>query len=177
MVCCGVSGSGHCSGEREGVRITTMKSAHIPAVRAIEDESGLWTGSDTYWEGEVTGTQARVLVAVEQGKSGDEVVGYIHAWFVAGEVQITAIGVRADRWRRGIGTLLMEAMVDGARREGMTMAYLEVKWDNEAAIRLYEKMGFTAFGRRTGYYTSGTGGDALMMGRTIEGDDVLGCHS
>lgn len=57
-----------------------------------------------------------------------------------------AISVRKDHWNQGIGTKMMQALIDFAKAAGLTVLELEVRTDNDAAIRLYEKMGFHTFG-------------------------------
>jgi RimJ/RimL family protein N-acetyltransferase len=48
------------------------------------------------------------------------------------------------RWRgRGIGELLTGAVLDRARRDGADVVFLQVAVRNTAALRLYDKLGFT----------------------------------
>ena len=54
---------------------------------------------------------------------------------------------------------------DGGRR-GYT---LEVRVSNKGAIKLYERLGFTARGKRRGYYTDNRE-DALVMWRDPSDD-------
>lgn len=53
-----------------------------------------------------------------------------------------AASVAKDYWGRGIGTALMETLISFARERGVRQLNLEVRSDNERAIRLYEKFGF-----------------------------------
>ena len=57
-----------------------------------------------------------------------------------------AITVLRDYWGRGIGTGLMERMLDFCRESGAELASLEVRSDNERAKALYRKFGFVSFG-------------------------------
>ena len=57
------------------------------------------------------------------------------------------MAVRDDWQRKGAGTALMRAAIDLADKWlNLTRLELEVYTDNEAAIRLYEKFGFTIEG-------------------------------
>lgn len=52
------------------------------------------------------------------------------------------ISVVKDYWGMGIGSALMEAIISFAKEHGIRQLNLEVRSDNERAIRLYEKYGF-----------------------------------
>lgn len=52
------------------------------------------------------------------------------------------ISVVKEYWGMGIGSALMEAIISFAREHGIRQLNLEVRSDNERAIRLYEKFGF-----------------------------------
>jgi ribosomal-protein-alanine N-acetyltransferase len=97
---------------------------------------------------------------------GGEVVGYITAWFVEDEIHITNIAVSPHHRRKGIGTVLLRAILDKGRREGYRLAYLEVRPSNESAIRLYRKWGFRVVSVRPRYYES-DGEDALVMAKSL----------
>lgn len=56
------------------------------------------------------------------------------------------VSVRRCAWHRGVGTALMETLIAFARENGFEQLELEVRSDNDRAIRLYEKFGF----RKTG---------------------------
>ena len=64
--------------------------------------------------------------------------------------------------RRGVATGLMERLFEATARDGRRGYTLEVRVSNEAAIHLYERLGFKARGIRRGYYTDNRE-DALIM--------------
>ena len=66
-----------------------------------------------------------------------------------------AITVLRDYWGRGIGTALMERMIDFARGSGAELVSLEVRSDNERAKALYRKFGFTTYGVFPKYFKIG----------------------
>jgi ribosomal-protein-alanine N-acetyltransferase len=79
------------------------------------------------------------------------------------------VAVDPDYHRRGIATALLNRLFDltaGDERRGYT---LEVRVSNEAAIVLYERLGFESRGVRRGYYTDNRE-DALIMWK--EGDSA-----
>ena len=58
------------------------------------------------------------------------------------EADVQTIGVAPAAQGRGVGTVLLRALVDEAARRGATSLLLEVRADNAAAIRLYTREGF-----------------------------------
>ena len=89
------------------------------------------------------------------------IVGYGGFWLMAGEAHISTIAVRPELRRRGIGELLLVAMIDRATDLGAKVATLEVRVSNTAAQSLYRKYGFRQVGLRHRYYSNNE--DALIM--------------
>ncbi|MFG2102122.1 ribosomal protein S18-alanine N-acetyltransferase [Micromonospora echinaurantiaca] len=80
------------------------------------------------------------------------------------EAWVQNIAVRRDAQRRGIGRLLLEALLAEAARLGVRSTLLEVAADNAPAQRLYAAYGFEPIGVRRGYYQP-SNTDALVMQR------------
>ncbi|MFF0655956.1 ribosomal protein S18-alanine N-acetyltransferase [Micromonospora tulbaghiae] len=80
------------------------------------------------------------------------------------EAWVQNVAVRRDAQRRGIGRLLLEALLAEAARRGVRSTLLEVAADNAPAQRLYAMYGFEPIGVRRGYYQS-SNTDALVMQR------------
>jgi [ribosomal protein S18]-alanine N-acetyltransferase len=74
--------------------------------------------------------------------------------------------VATDRWGRGIGSALLNALLTEAARRGCTEVFLEVRADNGRAQQLYRRHDFTEIGIRRGYYQP-SGADALVMRRNL----------
>lgn len=77
------------------------------------------------------------------------------------EYEIHTIGVDPDHQGRGIGRAMMQLLLEYA--SGGTV-FLEVRTDNEPAIKLYESLGFVTIGLRKRYYRA-SGADAYTMQR------------
>ena len=90
------------------------------------------------------------------------VVGYGGFWLMVDEAHISTIAAHRDLRRRGIGELLLAAMIDRAAEIGANMVTLEARVSNLGAQALYRKYGFQVTGRRKSYY-SDNGEDALIM--------------
>ncbi|MGQ4648557.1 ribosomal protein S18-alanine N-acetyltransferase [Lyngbya aestuarii] len=85
-------------------------------------------------------------------------------WSILEEAHITILAVHPDYRRRGLGRLLLYALLREARNHQLERATLEVKPSNQVALSLYHKFGFTEAGRRLKYYKD-TGEDALVLWR------------
>jgi len=97
---------------------------------------------------------------LRDGGRGD-IIGYGGLWKVSDEAHITTIGVRAESQHQGLGTGMFAALVQRSYELGARWITLEVRVTNGHAIRLYERFGFKAIGRRRGYYTD-NGEDAVV---------------
>lgn len=56
------------------------------------------------------------------------------------------ISIARDFWGLGIGTALMNACIQCARKAGFTQLELQVVEENKRGLSLYEKVGFTVYG-------------------------------
>jgi acetyltransferase len=78
-------------------------------------------------------------------RTGDGATGLGAARFVAeaddGRAEF-ALGVRSDWHGRGLGRLLMERLIAGARQRGLAELYGDVLRENEPMIRLARGLGF-----------------------------------
>ena len=95
----------------------------------------------------------------------DEPLGVILCRVAIDEVEVLTLGVTPTARRNGVAQALMTAALAVARQRGAAQAFLEVAVDNEAAIALYERLGFHRAGKRLYYYDRGEAGrmDALVM--------------
>lgn len=91
-----------------------------------------------------------------------EVVGYCSFWHIADELHINNLAVAPACRGRGIGTALLRQVLQRGRELGARRATLEVRKANEAARRLYERLGFAVGGIRRAYYTNPVE-DALIL--------------
>src|SRR5690606_10861874 len=69
-------------------------------------------------------------------------IGYAGLWFDGFDAQVMTIGTDPQRQRRGVGRLLLDALVRHARELGAGVVLLEVRVDNDVAVHLYRKVGF-----------------------------------
>jgi ribosomal-protein-alanine N-acetyltransferase len=90
------------------------------------------------------------------------VLGHAGFWLMAGEAHISTIAVQPDWRRRGVGELLLVAMLDRATELEADIATLEVRVSNSTAQNLYRKYGFRRVGLKRHYYRD-RDEDALTM--------------
>ena len=83
---------------------------------------------------------------------GDEVIGYLGCYCIAGEGEITNVAVKETHRRKGIGGKLLEALYAEGSCLDTTEFFLEVRESNLAAIQLYSQQGFVKEGIRKNFY-------------------------
>jgi ribosomal-protein-alanine N-acetyltransferase len=142
------------------IDIRRLDLADLDAVDVIEQRAYPTPWSRAMFASELAKPTSICLGAFE----GDELVGYIVNSRYVDAWHVMNVAVDPDRRRRGIASHLLERLFEltlGDERRGYT---LEVRISNDAAIRLYERLGFEARGLRRGYYTDNRE-DALIMWR------------
>jgi len=97
---------------------------------------------------------ATVLVA---GAPGEALLGSALVFFRKGSslARLYSIAVAHGARGRGVGEALLAAVEDAALHRGARRMRLEVRHDNAAAMRLYERRGYARFAERPGYYEDG----------------------
>jgi ribosomal-protein-alanine N-acetyltransferase len=96
-------------------------------------------------------------------------LGFILCRSVAGEAEILTLAVAQANRHLGVGTRLVDAMIDKEIAEKSTVIHLEVAADNPAARALYKKAGFHISGNRKGYYAKNGGAvDAILMSKALK---------
>jgi [ribosomal protein S18]-alanine N-acetyltransferase len=140
------------------LRFERLQETHIPQILDIEKRTNSAPWSERSFRNELEHEHGFFLIAFQQG----QIVGYAGAWFVVDEVHITTVAVSVEVRRKGIGKRLMIELLREARRRGMACSTLEVRASNEAAIRMYEQLGYVIAGRRKAYYPDNRE-DAIVM--------------
>ncbi|MEP6918936.1 MAG: ribosomal protein S18-alanine N-acetyltransferase [Acidobacteriota bacterium] len=81
------------------------------------------------------------------------IVAFCACWFIVDELHINTLAVDAAHRRRGIATKLVDFVLGQGRASGMQRATLDVRRSNEAALRMYRRLGFVVTAVRKNYYT------------------------
>ena len=97
------------------------------------------------------------------------IAGFALIRTVADEAELLTIAVE-PRWRgKKVGRALMDAVFADLMMSPARRMFLEVDEQNAAAIRLYERLGFSTVSSRKGYYPrpDGSAATALVMARDL----------
>lgn len=140
------------------IRLEPLAESHLPEVLRIERACQTAPWSEASFRNEIGYPHGVFLVAL----ADREVAGFGGCWIVVDEAHITTLAVDPLHRRKGIGRIIMDNLLQRAVRGGATCSTLEVRASNEAAIKLYEQMGYVTTARRKGYYPDNRE-DALVM--------------
>ena len=108
----------------------------------------------------------QVFFAVAREGGHGPIAGYVVAWYILDEGELANLAVSPGLRKRGLGRLMLDAMLEDARGRGTATVYLEVRESNVAARQLYATRAFEEVGRRKQYYRNPSE-DALILRRTL----------
>jgi len=138
--------------------VCRLSPASLDDLSRIESESSQAPWSRKFFAYEFENTFSRTYGA----RVGAQLVGFVVIHVVADEVHIVNLAVDQRLRRRGVARQLVLEVLDDLHCQGAEWVYLEVRVGNQAAISLYEKLGFYRAGLRRKYY-SDNGEDAVLM--------------
>ena len=135
-------------------RIRRARPADLPALHALECRAFTTDHlSLRQYRKHIDSASARVLVAVDaSGLLGKAVMFFRRN---SGVARLYSIAVADHARGRGLGEALLHAVERASREAGCDRLRLEVRQDNAAAMRLYERLGYRRFAARHAYYEDG----------------------
>ncbi len=156
-----------------------MTPADLDAVLAIESVSHLhpWTRgnfSDSLAAGYWAYCVRPQLADSVKGSYLDPAIlwSYCILFPAVDELHLLNITVSPKLRRLGIGVKMMTAIEGVAAEQKMPRIILEARPSNEAALKLYQNLGYEQIGLRKNYYpvdiTSGLREDALVLAKSIK---------
>ena len=83
---------------------------------------------------------------------GEKIVGFTGFWKIDNEGHITRVLVSKDYRGKALGVRMLSFLMSTGEKMGITEYTLEMRRSNEAALKLYEKLGFKVEGIRPKYY-------------------------
>jgi ribosomal-protein-alanine N-acetyltransferase len=102
-----------------------------------------------------------VAVAVKESK----IVGYASFRYVGKQGDVNTVAVSRSHQGSGIGTALMDWLESQAALRNVREIFLEVRSDNEAALKMYSNRGYERIDIRRNYY--GNTIDANIMRKRV----------
>ena len=148
--------------------VRPMQRSDIPQATEIDREAFPTMKPPTNFDRELGYTLAHYFVVCpDTGHEGinagaQDIIGFAGLWLLADEAHIVNIAVRPEYRRRGIGEMLLIALIEKSFDISASMITLEARVSNRAAQGLYYKYGFTIRGVRKGYYSDNRE-DAVIM--------------
>jgi ribosomal-protein-alanine N-acetyltransferase len=147
----------------KAVEIRRMRASDLPRVMLIELTTFTMPWSEATFRGLLRRKDSDLLVADMKG----DIAGYAVFWAVLDQGELGNVAVDDEMRGHGIGTLLIQAVLDCAFERGVREVFLEVRKSNVRAQELYKSFGFSEVGRRRNYYLEPLE-DALVMKKIIE---------
>ncbi len=143
--------------------IRFMTEFDIPPVMQIENQAYPFPWTTGIMNDCLTSTYYCYVYEVN-----DEIRGYIIFNTVLDELHLLNICIAPAYQKKGYGQLLLDWLIDFARKNNIKTLYLEVRSSNRVAIQLYETSGFNEVGCRPAYYPAKKGKeDALLFAYEI----------
>jgi ribosomal protein S18 acetylase RimI-like enzyme len=121
------------------VRLAALEEAPYAFGSTLQRELGF---DQETWRARLRNPDGPTFLAFRDGA----VVGLDGVWMNEGELMLVAMWVDPAARRSGVATTLTQAVVDWAKARGAKRVTLGVAENNDAARRLYERLGFTLTG-------------------------------
>jgi len=139
-------------GETGTITIDRMTREDIDQVLAIEQASFTMPWSRNLFLSEFRNPSVSLMLVARSPDCGGRIIGYIVCWAVADELHILDLATEPSWRRKGIARMLVLAAIREGDAVGASRVFLEVRASNQAALLLYEGLGFTRSLIREGYY-------------------------
>lgn len=138
--------------------INKMEQNHLLDILEIEKESFAIPWSLGNFKNELSNKMAIYFVAIYE----NQIIGYGGMWHVINEGHITNVAVKKEYRHKGVGSAMINNLLEIAKNKEMIGITLEVRISNTHAQALYKKNGFIMEGIRKEYYDDNRE-DALIM--------------
>lgn len=143
--------------------MSAVVSQDIPVMRPLRSDDLLrvleveYSSYDHPWTPGIFRDCLRVGYYCVVVELDNKIVGHGIMSVGVGECHLLNICIHPDYQGRGLGTTLINYLLDVARWKKARIAFLEVRMSNEKAFRLYRQLGFEEIGVRKNYYPASKG--------------------
>ena len=142
------------------IEIMDLEDLELISPILLSDFDDFWTVSTL--KQELKNDNSYYFVA----KIDNNIVGFAGIWKAVDDVHITDIVVKKDFRSLGIGSILLEHLINVSKNlDNITSITLEVNEENKIAQNLYKKYNFIPVGIRKNYY--GVDKHAIIMTRDL----------
>jgi ribosomal-protein-alanine N-acetyltransferase len=134
-----------------------------PAMAALEAKATDFPWSMRLYQDSLAGTHQGYAL-----ESNDHLLGHAVIMTVLDEAEILNIVIDPQHQNQGLGTQLLQHVLQQLASNGCQRVFLEVRESNLAARTLYKKQGFSDSGLRKNYYPTASGREhAILMEVTL----------
>ncbi|MCL5006442.1 MAG: ribosomal protein S18-alanine N-acetyltransferase [Acidobacteria bacterium] len=145
------------------MRIELFSHHAFEAIVKIQNSSAqaaAWSEAD--YQRLTADPEAMVLVAVLEGTTPPEIIGFAAFHRVGEEAELWNLAVAPQHRRQGVAKALFQEACRRLVRAGATRLFLEVRASNAPALAFYRAAGFKTLTRRKEYYQN-PNEDALVL--------------
>ena len=144
------------------LKLSKMSIENLKSIKNV-----LASDFDNFWsydvlEEELECDNSYVIVAKVDENT---IVGFAGLKVILDEADIMNIVVKKDFRHNGIGSFLLENLINHSKELNLKTITLEVNENNLSAIRLYDKFSFDKLGIRKNYYDGKS--DAIIMSKKL----------
>lgn len=144
------------------LKLSKMSIGDLKSIKNV-----LASDFDNFWsydvlEEELECDNSYVIVAKVDENT---IVGFAGLKVILDEADIMNIVVKKDFRHNGIGSILLENLINHSKDLNLKTITLEVNENNLSAIRLYDKFSFDKLGIRKNYYDGKS--DAIIMSKKL----------
>lgn len=132
----------------ENLNISDMKIYDLDEIEAIYNTDFENTWKFSTLKSELSNASSKCIIA----RLNNEIVGFAGIWFSVDDAHVTNIVVKKSHRNKGIGSLLLEKLINLTKENCKSCLTLEVNTNNIYAQRLYTKYNFKNLGIRKNYY-------------------------
>lgn len=140
------------------IKIRAMQDADVEQISRLEEETFSMPWSRKAFLAMIHNKNARYYVAEKDGY----IAGGCGVLMAAGEGSITNVVVDKNFRNQGIGTRMLQYLIEEGGKNGLCAFTLEVRASNAQAIHVYKKLGFFSAGIRPDFYEKPKE-DAMIM--------------
>ncbi|MCK5058983.1 MAG: ribosomal protein S18-alanine N-acetyltransferase [Candidatus Aminicenantes bacterium] len=132
------------------IKLRKARIDDIEAINRIEQAQFSNPWKKHYFSAELFHDISYFYTAEDSGK----ILGYIIFWLIEETIELHNIAVHEDYTRRGIGSKMMDFLLEIAARKRVGEIFLEVRKSNRAAEKFYKKYRFEKIDCRKNYFNS-----------------------